>query len=156
MICALAYNVPFHVGIVTPDFDGLVATLGPALGLRWVALPRPGVQYDTPQGPTAPASRVMYSAGDGPPYIELLPAEAGTIYDASRGTHVHHFGYWVDDFSGAVAQAEADGWTLEVTMFDDDDRPSTFAYLSRPGQLWIELVESVRRFDLIDLLRSAP
>ncbi len=135
---------PFHVGIATPDVELLMQTLGPVMHLTWVDLPRPPVQHDTPNGPTRPSSRVVWSS-EGPMHVELVRSELGTIYEPDRGTHLHHVGYWVDDMRASVAAAEAAGWTLEVTTRDQDGRPRAFAYLSRPGTTWIELVDAAQR-----------
>lgn len=153
MICAGAVEWPFHVGISTPDIDGSMAAIGAALGLRWVALDRPPVLHDTPRGPVRPSSRVVYSS-EGPLHVELLQAEPGTVYPPERGTHLHHVGYWVDDLRQAIGEAEGTGWSLEVTMFDEAGLPSAFAYLSRPGSTWIELVDVANRPALRALLQG--
>ncbi|MFI5046202.1 MAG: VOC family protein [Acidimicrobiia bacterium] len=159
---------PFHVGIATPDVGALLASLGPTPGATWVDLPRPAVPHATPDGPVTPSSRVVWSSA-GPFHTEVLQAEPGTVYDPRRGTHVHHLGYWADDVAAAVAAREADGWSLEVTMFDDDRRPSSFAYMSPPGmsppgmsphgpssvgEPWIELIDRANREWLEALLRG--
>ena len=78
------------------------------------------------------------------------------MYPAELGTHLHHVGFWVDALRDAVEDARRAGWQLEVTVLDDDGRPSSFAYLSRPGETWIELVDAANRDWLIDLLESRP
>jgi Glyoxalase/Bleomycin resistance protein/Dioxygenase superfamily len=139
-----ALQPPFHFGIATPDVDELMAALGPSLGLTWVDLPRPPVEHRTPTGPTRPSSRVVWSS-EGPLHVELVRSESGTIYRPDAGTHLHHVGYWVEDLAVSIEAAEGDGWNLEVTMPGPDGRPAAFAYLSRPGDLWIELVDSAQR-----------
>jgi hypothetical protein len=142
---------PFHVGIASPDVDALIRSLGPALGLKWVRLPRPPISHDTPTGPVSPSSQVVWSS-EGPLHIELVKSEPGTAYRPELGTHVHHVGYWTDDIPGAVAALERQGWALEVTINDDQGMPSTFAYLSRAGDVWIELVDAAGRAWLQALL----
>jgi glyoxalase/bleomycin resistance protein/dioxygenase superfamily protein len=153
VICPAAADSPYHVGIATPDVAKLMAMLGPALGLTWVDLPRPPMVHYTPDGPVNPSSRIVYSA-EGPLHTELLQAEDGTIYDPRRGTHLHHVGYWTRDLRTAIAACEAEGWRVEVTVPGDDGRPSTFAYLSRPGEPWIELCDVANREYLMELLGS--
>lgn len=146
--------VPFHVGIATPDVEASMAALTALLGLTWVALDRPPICHYTPGGAIQPSPRVMYSA-QGPLYIELIEAAEGTFYPLTEPTHLHHVGYWTDDFATALASAENEGWALEVSMRDDGGRPTTFAYLSRPGDVRIELVDSVGRNALETLLKAA-
>ena len=154
MICPGSIESPFHIGIATPWIDESMAHLADLLGLRFVALPRPPGHHDTPTGPTKPAPRVVYSAA-GPLHLELLESAQDTVYAPELGVHLHHVGYWVDDLSGAIADAEQSGWHWEVTMMDDDGRPSTFAYLTRPGQTRIELVDRANRDALMEILKGS-
>jgi hypothetical protein len=135
---------PFHVGIASLDVGSLAVTLGRALGLTWVSLSRPDVVHHTPDGPLKPSSQVIWSR-QGSPHVELVQAEPGTVYAVNRGTYIHHFGYWTADLNESIAACEADGWQLEVTMRDGDGRPHGFAYLSRLGEPWIELVDQANR-----------
>ncbi len=151
MICGGGLRAPFHVGIATPDVDALESIIGTVFGITWVALPRTTALHDTPNGPVRPSSRVLWSAS-GPIHVELLRSEAGTVYRPELGTRLHHLGYWVDDLPGSVVEAESNGWNLEVTTFDAGGRPSTFAYLSRPGELWVELIAVTQKPYLEGLL----
>ena len=151
VVCTASVETPFHVGIASPDVDALMRSLGPVLGLRWVSLPRPPILHDTPTGRVRPSSQVVWSS-EGPLHIELVKAESGTVYPPELGTHLHHVGYWTDDIPGAVAALQRRGWALEVTIHDDRGMPSTFAYLSRAGDVWIELVDAAGRAWLHALL----
>jgi hypothetical protein len=44
-----------------------------------------------------------------------------------------------------VAGLEADGWSLEVTTASADDRPSMFAYMTKPGNARVEITDAARR-----------
>jgi hypothetical protein len=145
---------PFHVGIVTTDIDGLMAALGTALGLTWVALERPDVLHHTPNGPVRPSPRVSYSP-QGPLHVEILEAAPGTVYDPQAGTQLHHAGYWTEDFAGDLTSARSRGWSVEAAMKDDAGRLATFAYLTRPGELRVELVDAARRPALTALFENA-
>lgn len=145
---------PYHVGIATPDVDGVMAAFGGVLGLTWVSLERPRIMHHTPDGPIRPSPRIEYSA-QGPLHVELLQAAAGTVYQPEAGTHLHHLGYWTEDFSGQLAAALADGWSLEASMRNAEGTPETFCYLTRPGRMRIELVDASRRPGFEALLRAA-
>jgi hypothetical protein len=153
-MCAGGITSPFHVGLATPDVDVVQASLSQLLGLVWVPLERPPVLHHTRDGPVRPSPRVSYSA-QGPLHLEVLEAVAGTVYDPERGTHVHHLGYWTDDFAADLTAARADGWSLEVCMHDEAGRPAIFAYLTRPDRMRIELIDSVGRPALEALLVGA-
>jgi hypothetical protein len=137
-----SFDTPFHVGIASPDVASLASALGPLLGLTWVSLSRPDVVHQTPHGPVAPASQVIWSRSrPGAPHVELVKAEPGTVYALDRGTFIHHFGYWTPDLTGSITDYQAQGWRVEATMLDGAGQPTAFAYLSRPGEVWIELVD---------------
>lgn len=148
-------QTPFHVGIATPDIDATMELLGSLLRLTWVDLDRPPICHYTRQGPIAPAPRVVYS-NQGPLYVELIQAAEGTFYPPDQPTHLHHLGYWTDDFPTALEEAEREGWSPEVWMNDDAGEPTTFAYVARPDALRIELVDSVGRVALETLLGTRP
>jgi hypothetical protein len=154
VICASGIMSPFHVGLATPDMNGVQGLLSQLLGVVWVPLERPPVVHHTPDGPVRPSPRVSYST-QGPLHLEVLEAAAGTVYDPDRGTHLHHVGYWTDDFASDLAAACADGWSLEVCMHDEAGRPALFAYLTRPARLRVELVDTVSRPALEALLAGA-
>jgi hypothetical protein len=145
---------PFHVGLATPDINGVQALLSQLLGLVWVPLERPPVLHHTPVGPVRPSPRVSYSA-QGPLHLEVLEAAAGTVYHPDRGTHIHHLGYWTDHFASDLAAACADGWSLEVCMRDEAGHPAIFAYLTRPARMRVELVDAVGRPALEALLAGS-
>jgi hypothetical protein len=154
LICGTALASPYHIGISTTDVDGVMAALASVLRLTWVPLPRPPIWHYTPDGPVRPSPRVEYSA-QGPLHLELLQAQAGTVYDPIQGTHIHHLGYWTDDFARDLAAAQGDGWALEASMRDEHGRPATFCYIIRPGRMRIELVDSARRPEFEALMSKA-
>ena len=139
-----SFDTPFHVGIASVDVESLAAALGPLLGLTWVSLRRPDVVHHAPGGPVTPSSQVIWSR-QGAPHLELVKAEPGTVYAVDRGTYIHHFGYWTADLGASIAAYQAKGWRVEAAMHDGDGRPTAFAYLSRPGEVWIELVDVANR-----------
>ena len=142
---------PSHVGIATVDVQALVASLGPLFGLTFVALPRPAIHHDSPRGPVSPSPAVAWSS-EGPLHLEVVETGPGTVYATDRSTYLHHVGYWSDDLLADVTRCEAEGWTVEATVNDEDGRPSSFAYLSRAGDPWIELIDSANQPWLYALL----
>lgn len=144
---------PFHAGIVTADMDGTMAALAETFQLTWVPLGRPDVVHHTAKGPVRPSPRVSYSR-QGPPYWEILETAPGTVYDLHAGTHLHHVGYWTDDFSEDLSAAQREGWSVEAVMKDASGNEITFAYLTRPGQLRVELVDAAQRSGLEALLSN--
>jgi Glyoxalase/Bleomycin resistance protein/Dioxygenase superfamily len=145
---------PFHLGIATTDMEATMATLGTALGLTWVPLDRPDITHYTPGGSVRPSPRVSYSR-EGPLHVEILEAAPGTVYDPRARTHLHHVGYWTEDFAGDLSSAGREGWSVEAAMMDDAGRLATFAYLTRPGEVRVELIDAAQRPALEALFDSA-
>lgn len=141
-------EIPFHIGIATPEVDSVLALLGPMFGLTWVALRRPPVVHHGPNGPVMPSSRVVWSQ-QGELHVEVVQAEPGTVYVTDRGAFLHHVGYWTADLTESIARYVEHGWRIEASLVDDDGAPTAFAYLSRPGQVWVELVDVANRDALL-------
>ena len=157
-----AAEFPFHVGIATPDVGALLASLDSGPGWRWVDLPRPAVPHDTPAGPVAPSSRVVWSSV-GPFHTEVLQAEPGTVYDprAAPTCTTSVTGPTTSPLRSPRAKP-TDGPSR--SRCSTSGRPSSFAYLSPPGpsspgrsgsgEPWIELIDRANREWLEALLRG--
>jgi hypothetical protein len=140
----LAQRDPSHVGVATRDLDEARRVLGPLLGLRWgdVATDvEPGL--GGPDGPLVWRCHRCRSIGDFP--LELLEGDEASTWSTGELATLHHVGYWSDDIAGEVAALEADGWSLEATLRGPTGEVTAFAYLRRPGDVRIELVDSARR-----------
>ena len=153
MAVAIA-GVHYHVGIVTRDLDEAMASVGALLGLTWAdeepIVVQPALRDR--RGPvTWELKRVVHSTG-GPMRVELLEGGPGSVWDTDQPALLHHVAYWVDDIAATAAELEADGWTLEVTTVGDDDRPSMFAYLTKPGNARVEITDAARRDATLDRL----
>jgi hypothetical protein len=137
---------PFHVGLASPDPYSTMALLQAVFPISFVpvpASPNPTRHYD-PAGRLLPSPRAWHG-GTAPLHVEVISGAQGSIYEPDRGPHLHHVAHWSDDVAGDVITLEHEGWQLETSSRDEDGRPARFAYLSRPGSTWIELVDSSRR-----------
>jgi hypothetical protein len=45
----------------------------------------------------------------------------------------------VDDVTSTAERMVDDGCSVEVTIMDDDSRPSLFAYMTKPGEARMEI-----------------
>jgi hypothetical protein len=110
---------PDHVGIVVEDLDAAIAELRSLAGLRFV---EPQV---VPVGPWR--LRVAF-ARSGPPYLELIEAQAGTPWETSAA--LDHLAWFSDDLEAdmaalaAVAPVELDG-TAHGRRFSYHRAPAT-------------------------------
>jgi hypothetical protein len=121
-----AYHVAFLVrdmAVAIPDFER-------ALGLRF----RPAetlTRVDQPDG-IAEAPVLSTYSYEGPPYVQLIEAQATGIYGIEQGEGLHHFGVWVDDADECRHVLGEDGIRSEKE-FAQGDR--TAAWYSHPADL---------------------
>ena len=139
-----AENV-YHFAIVVPEIDRGMETIAkqfnvsfpPHLPANLKALVR-GREVDI-------ATRFVYSR-QGPPYIELVRAVPGTVFDAPAGTsRVHHIGIFVDDMEAEVARLVDEGFDLEFQSIGDDGRPSMVSFINSDLGVRQELVSAEAR-----------
>lgn len=131
--------VPFHVGIATGDLTASREQLAESLGVTWTTPGTGGMLFRGADGSPQPQP-VSCISREGPIHIDLMQGEPGTIW-AATGPRLHHFAYWTDDLAGDVERLTQDGWRLEVTLPDDQERPTVFAYLVRDDGFRLELID---------------
>ncbi len=143
-----------HVGIVTADLDAGMVALASLFGLTWAEV-LDGTDMppfvDGAGRPVPGLVRVVHSRG-GPLRVELLEGRPGSVWETADVARLHHLASWVDDLPGAVADMQAAGWALEVTLAGDAGAPSGFAYLARPGHARIELNDRAARASTLERL----
>jgi catechol 2,3-dioxygenase-like lactoylglutathione lyase family enzyme len=135
--------VPFHIGIATNDLPRSMEVLSAALGIAWT---EPGAgegSFTSVDGRPHPRPLACVSL-DGPIHIDLMQGAPGTLWE-SDAPRLHHFAYWTDDVAVDVARLESEGWTLELTLPDEDGQPSLFAYLIRADGFRLELIDRAQR-----------
>jgi len=121
-----AYHVAFLVkdmAVAIPDFER-------ALGLRFRP-PETLTRVDEPDGAGEAPVRSTYSY-EGPPYVQLIEAQASGIYGIDQGEGLHHFGVWVDDADECRDVLTNDGMRVEK-QFPHGER--TAAWYSHPADL---------------------
>lgn len=128
----------FHVGLVVEDLDAAIEELSRTLGL----------EFNEPHDSTYGDShiRVCYSL-QGPPYVELIQGEPGSLWDTAGGPRADHLGYFVDDFEASKQRLIDSGMPVDI---DGMQWGRTFSYhRSSHSGLRVELVDSARREQLI-------
>lgn len=144
--------VPFHIGITTDDLDGSMRRLADLLGVSWTPPTTPPGTYHTVDGVPQPRPKSCISK-EGPIHFDLIEGSDGTIWETT-GTRFHHFAYWTDDLAGDVNRLGQDGWQLEMTLPDEDGRPTLFAYLRRDDGFRLELIDDTNRADYLKRLQD--
>lgn len=119
----------YHVGMAVQDLDAAMLEIGTALALTWAR-----VQEMTVDGY---AIRFTYSV-EGPPHVELVEGPAGSAWDSTGGSQLHHVGVFSGDLPGDRARLEAAGLQVELAG-------RGFAYLQGGAGLRVELVDERAR-----------
>ncbi len=137
-------RMPYHLGLATNDVDRAVQVLTDAFGFRWSdrshAEP---MDFWSPDGPVSLESVAVHTIG-GPMHIELIQGAPGGVWATDELIALHHHAYWSNDVRGDVERLQRRGWRIQVCALGDDGKPAMFAYLTKPGQFRVELVDIAR------------
>ena len=139
-------GTPYHIGLLVPNLEQAMATLGIALGITWTETYSVQVKdYGV---------RIVFSTQE--PYLELCEGTDGSPWKcSSAGIELHHLGYWTDDYDKDAARLEKAGLAIEWNGSAEGlGRKVGYYRLPNEGGL-IELVESTRKEWLDNLVRSA-
>jgi hypothetical protein len=128
-----------HYALAVPDIDEAMERLGATLGYEW----RPVQEWDIPvlagDRRYDTTAKFTYSTG-GPPFLELIQGEPGTIWDPGvQG--IHHVGVWTDDLAADIAALERDGLPIEACGRGSDGKPDFWSYHRTSDGLRVELVD---------------
>ena len=128
----------FHVGVIVEDLDAAMEEMSRSLGL----------EFNEPHESTYGDShiRVCYSL-QGPPYLELIQGEPGSMWSTTGGPHADHVGYFVDDLDASMRRLEAEGLPVDI---DGTSYRKRFSYhRSTHAGLRVELIDASRREGLL-------
>jgi Glyoxalase/Bleomycin resistance protein/Dioxygenase superfamily len=134
--------VPTQLGMVVEDLDAGIAELTPLLGCDWQII-RDGetlVPYRTPTGvrelPVRGAETLT-----GPPYLELLQAIPGSVWEPRGTSYLHHVAYEVPDLPVAADEVERMGYQLLLTQVGPERLHGFGLYRAPSGGLY-EIVDA--------------
>ena len=152
----LNYNDVFHVGIIVPEIEQGMEEIAKRFRETW---PRPpgeaNVRVRTKAGVSVLSSRFAYTA-EGPPWLELIEAVPGTVWEAGEGSRIHHLGAFVDDLDGEIERLTAEGADLEMTtVAEDGSRVLGVSYINSALGVRLELLPSSSREGILSVTKPA-
>jgi hypothetical protein len=107
----------FHVGYVVSDLDEAMEQLTVSAGLSWASTRTLPTTLRTPAGEVSATVCLTYSV-QGPPYLELIEEQPGTIWgNEHRG--FHHLGYWSGRFADDIGTLTRAGFEFEAGAVDE-------------------------------------
>ncbi len=148
------YDDFFHVGIIVPEIEAGMREIARRFG---VSFPRPPGLSEVIARTAAGEAKVgvlgAYTA-EGPPYLELIQAVPGTVWEAGAGSRIHHLGAFVDDLDDEVARLRAEGAELEATL-DLTGGVLAVSYINSALGVRQELLPATMREGMLANLRGA-
>jgi hypothetical protein len=116
-------RAPYHCGVLVEDLDAALPAFEAFLGIAFREADSRALAPRSAEGlaaaTTAPV-RFAFSLG-GFPYVELIEAQDGGLFDRAGGLGVHHVGAWVEDLDGLRADHAAAGLDTEARFVDPDE-----------------------------------
>lgn len=148
------YADVFHVGVIVPDIERGMEEMARRFGVSW---PRPpgaaSIRVRTAAGVGTLSSRYAYTA-EGPPYVELIEAVPGTVWEAGEGSRIHHLGAFVDDLDAEIERLTAEGAELEMeTVSEDGARVLGVSYVNSALGVRLELLPSASREGILSVTK---
>jgi catechol 2,3-dioxygenase-like lactoylglutathione lyase family enzyme len=130
----------FHVGLSVPDLEVAMREIGRNLEISWAPAQERVQKVRTGSGETRDEHILFTYSSDGPPHVELIQPEPGSLWGLTPAGGLHHIGAFADD----VTVAPGEGLELEFGGGHGSE-PVGFAYYTSPLGIRVELVESSRR-----------
>ena len=130
----------FHVGLSVPDIGLAMKEIGRNLGISWAPMQERVQKVRTRSGETRDEHILFTYSSDGPPHVELIQPEEGSVWGITPANGLHHIGAFADD----VTVPPGDGLRLEFGG-GHDETPVGFAYYTSSLGIRVELVDASRR-----------
>jgi hypothetical protein len=148
-------RIPYHLGFMTGDLEAAMEQLGATFATGWTPVQAAeDLEFSTATGPTRFSARTVHSTGQAAMHLEVVEGSAGSIWHTDAVVALHHLAYWSADVAADVDALREQGWELELTVLDENGRPTRFAYLSKPGLTRIEMVGLARHPSYSELVED--
>ncbi|SOD71771.1 glyoxalase/bleomycin resistance protein/dioxygenase superfamily protein [Jatrophihabitans sp. GAS493] len=131
--------IPVHIGLAVADLDAAMAKFGPLLGLTWGEPVRGLWQEYLVAGSRVRWSLSYVKSTVGQPQIELLQGGPGSTWHTDASGALHHYAFATPRPAADRRRFLGLGWRLDLCRADADPDTS-FAYLTRAGDVRVELV----------------
>jgi hypothetical protein len=130
----------FHVGLVVPDLELAMTTIGENLGIAWAPVQQRTQPVRTGAGEARDEPIIFTYSSDGPPHVELIQSTPGSLWEVTPTGCLHHIGAFAED----VTVPPGPGMSLEFGG-GNGEKPAGFTYWISPAGMRVELVDGSRR-----------
>jgi hypothetical protein len=143
----------FHVGVIVPDIrkgiDDIARRFGASFGEPRKANVRVRYRGVDQQVPVT----FVYSR-QGPPFIEIIEAVPGTVWEAGAGSRIHHLGVFVNNIEDEIGRLQAEGYEYEAASLGADGSMQGAQYINNELQIRLELIRGETRDAFLNALKS--
>ena len=136
----IRYEDIHHIAFVAADLQRGMEEVGEVYGVSWTTPRRLELPVRDSRGDRTLALSVVYSQ-QGPLFLEVLEAVPDSVWALTPGSRLHHIGVHVEDVEAEIERLEGLGQALEAGGLGPDGRLNSWAYLSSPQALRVEIMD---------------
>lgn len=136
----IRYEDIHHIAFVADDLQRGMEEVGEVYGVTWTTPRHIELAVRDSRGDRDHKLSVVYSR-QGPLFLEVLQAVPDSIWALTPGSHLHHIGVHVDDVNAEIERLEGLGQAIEAAGVDPDGKLGSWAYLSSPQALRVEIMD---------------
>lgn len=136
----IRYEDIHHIAFVAADLQQGMEEVGEVYGVEWTTPRHLELPVRDSRGDRNLKLSVVYSR-QGPLFLEILQAVPDSVWALTPGSHLHHIGVHVDDVNAEIERLEGLGQAIEAAGVDPDGKLGSWAYLSSPQALRVEIMD---------------
>ena len=142
------YSDFFHIGIVVADMKAGMDDMSRRFAVTFPDAREANVRMRWRGEEQQVTVKFVYSR-EGPPYIELLEAVPGTVWEA---TGIHHLGVFCNGMEGEIDRLVADGYTHEGASLGADGSLQGAQYITNNSGVRLEFQRGEFREQFMKML----
>ena len=136
----IRYEDIHHIAFVASDLQRGMEEVGEVYGVSWTTPRHLELPVRDSRGDRMLNLSVVYSQ-EGPLFLEVLQAVPDSVWALTPGSHLHHIGVHVDDVEAEIERLEGLGQAIEAAGIGPGGRLNSWAYLSSPQALRVEIMD---------------
>ena len=149
----IEYDGIFHMGIIVPEIHRGIEDLSRRFGATFPE-PREAQVTVRYQGKESKVPVKFVYSRQGPPYIEIIQAVPGTVWEANAGSRIHHIGVFCDDIEDEIAKLQSEGYAYEAASLGPDGSMQGAQYINNDLGVRLELIRGETRQAFLDRLKA--
>ena len=150
----IEYEGLFHIGVIVADMNKGLEDIARRFGASFPD-PRDAQVSIRYKGEVQSVPVKFAYSRQGPPYIEVIQAVPGTVWEANAGSRIHHLGVFCDNVEDEIARLESEGYTYEGASLGPDGKSLAGAqYINNESGIRLELLAGETREGFMKMLQT--